>query len=171
MRCCSRRWPPSGRPWRRGKKGSSTSTPPTTRAPQDSSPNPPGPTHRQARQRPPPLPPEALFKALLRQEKDGGRLGEILITEGQLTEEQLLGALRANAEEHVYDLFLWPDGHFDFRDNEPPGPNDSKLGLPVRLLVDEGRHRLEAWDRTKKRFPSAEVTRSEEHTSELQSRQ
>ena len=101
---------------------------------------------------------EALFKALLRQEKDGGRLGEILITEGRLTEEQLLGTLRANAEEHVYDLFLWPDGHFDFRDNEPPGPNDAKLGLPVRLLIEEGRHRLEAWDRTKERFPSAEVT-------------
>ena len=101
---------------------------------------------------------EALFSALLKQEKDGRRLGAILISDGRLTEEQLVGALRANAEEHVYDLFLWPDGRFDFRDNEPAAPDLSRLNLPVRLLIEEGRHRLEAWDGIKERFPSAEVT-------------
>ena len=101
---------------------------------------------------------EALFTALLKQEKDGRRLGEILTTEGRLTEAQLLGALRSNAEEHVYDLFLWSDGRFDFRDNEPPAPDLARLNLPVRFLIDEGRHRLEQWDRIKERFPSAEVT-------------
>src|SRR6266568_3999182 len=82
---------------------------------------------------------EALFSALLRQEKDGRRLGEILVADGVLTEEQLIQTLRANAEEHVCDLFLWPDGRFDFRD-------------------EEGRHRLEHWERIKERFPSPEVT-------------
>jgi Domain of unknown function (DUF4388) len=101
---------------------------------------------------------ETLFTALLQQEKDGRRLGAILTAEGRLTEAQLVGALRANAEEHVYDLFLWPDGRFDFRDNEPPAPELSRLNLPVRLLLEEARHRLEAWERTKERFPSAEVT-------------
>src|SRR6266511_3160587 len=62
------------------------------------------------------------------------------------------------AEEHVCDLFLWPDGRFDFRDDEPPPPHSAKLGLPVRFLVEEGRHRLEHWERIKERFPSPEVT-------------
>src|SRR6266702_4317070 len=101
---------------------------------------------------------EALFSALLRQEKDGRRLGEILVGDGVLTEEQLIQTLRANAEEHVCDLFLWPDGRFDFRDDEPPPPHSAKLGLPVRFLVEEGRHRLEHWERIKERFPSPEVT-------------
>src|SRR6266568_7438978 len=101
---------------------------------------------------------EALFSALLRQEKDGRRLGEILVADGVLTEEQLIQTLRANAEEHVCDLFLWPDGRFDFRDDEPPPPHSAKLGLPVRFLVEEGRHRLEHWERIKERFPSPEVT-------------
>ena len=101
---------------------------------------------------------EALFSALLRQEKDGRRLGEILIADGVLTEAQLIQTLRANAEEHVCDLFLWPDGRFDFRDGEPPPYHSAKLGLSVRLLVEEGRHRLEQWERIKERFPSAEVT-------------
>src|SRR6266542_3757961 len=73
---------------------------------------------------------EALFSALLRQEKDGRRLGEILVADGVLTEEQLIQTLRANAEEHVCD----------------------------RFLVEEGRHRLEHWERIKERFPSPEVT-------------
>ncbi len=101
---------------------------------------------------------EALFSALLRQEKDGRRLGEILVADGVLTEEQLIQTLRANAEEHVCELFLWPGGRFDFRDNEPAPHHSAKLGLSVRLLVEEGRHRLEHWDRIKERFPSPEVT-------------
>lgn len=101
---------------------------------------------------------EALFSALLRQETDGRRLGEILVGDGLLAEAALSQTLRANAEEQVYDLFQWPDGRFDFRDEEPPPPNTGKLGLSVRLLIDEGRHRLEEWRRLTERFPSPEVT-------------
>ena len=101
---------------------------------------------------------EALFTALLRQETDGRRLGEILIADRVLTEEQLLHTLRANAEEHVYDLFLWPDGRFDLRDDEPPPPGSLKPGLPLRVLIEEGRHRRARWESIRERFPSSEVT-------------
>jgi hypothetical protein len=101
---------------------------------------------------------ETLFTALLRQEKEGLRLGEILVADGRLSEEQLVQTLRANAEEQVYELFLWPDGRFDFRDEEPLADDKVKLSLPVRLLLEEGRHRMEEWERLKTRFPSSEVT-------------
>jgi hypothetical protein len=101
---------------------------------------------------------EALFKALLRQETDKRRLGEILMGEGLLTEEQLMRTLRMNAEAHLYDLFLWPDGHFDFKDDEVPPETSSDLGLDLRAVLEEGRQRRERWVLLRDRFPSSEVT-------------
>jgi hypothetical protein len=101
---------------------------------------------------------EALFTALLRQETDTRRLGEILIGEGLLTEEQLMKTLRANSEALVEDLFLWPDGHFDFQDTEGSAPSPSDLGIDLRPLLEEGRRRRERWHRLRERFPTSEIT-------------
>jgi hypothetical protein len=101
---------------------------------------------------------EALFKALLKQEADRRRLGEILIGDGLLTEEQLMQTLRANAEAQLHDLFLWPDGRFDFRDDEIPGETPSDLRIDLRPVLEEGRHRRERWRQLRERFPSSEVT-------------
>jgi len=57
---------------------------------------------------------EQLFRALQRQEKNGKMLGGILMEEGILSAEDLRQALTTKAEETVYDLFLWPDGSFEF---------------------------------------------------------
>lgn len=101
---------------------------------------------------------EALFTALLKQETDRRRLGEILIGEGLLTEEQLMKTLRANAEAHLYDLFLWPDGHFDFDDSKVPPETPSDLRIDVRPLLEEGRHRRGRWQELRRRFPTSEMT-------------
>ncbi len=99
-----------------------------------------------------------LFEALLRQEKDTRRLGEILVADGRLTENKLLSTLRNNAEEIVYDLFLWADGQFDFRDeDEKPAPGVS-LDIETMTVVHEGIRRLEQWRKIRVRFPSSEVT-------------
>jgi hypothetical protein len=99
-----------------------------------------------------------LFEALLRQEKDKRRLGEILISEGRLTEEQLLTTLRRNAEEIVYDLFLWADGQFDFRDEEEKQAPGVSLDIDTMAVIQEGIRRLEQWHKIRSRFPSSEVT-------------
>jgi hypothetical protein len=101
---------------------------------------------------------EALFTALVRQESDRRRLGAILIGEGLLSEEQLLRTLRANAEAQIADAFLWPEGRFDFRDDEVPPPEAGELGIELRPVLDEGRHRREQWQLLRQRFPSSEVT-------------
>jgi len=109
---------------------------------------------------------EALFKALLKQEADRRRLGEILIHDGLLTEEQLMQTLRANAEAQLHDLFLWPEGRFDFRDDEIPEETRSDLRVDLRPVLEEGRHRRERWQQLRERFPSSEVTfRVLSHTS------
>ena len=70
---------------------------------------------------------EALFRALLKQETDKRRLGELLIADGHLTEPQLMKTLRTNAEAHLHDLFLWEDGRFELDDARPPAPEPSDL--------------------------------------------
>ena len=63
---------------------------------------------------------EQLFRALLGQEEKGRLLGSILVADGVLSEDDLRRALKAKAEETVYDLFLWPSGQFEFREGEFP---------------------------------------------------
>jgi hypothetical protein len=103
---------------------------------------------------------EPLFRALLKQEtaKDKRRLGEILIADGLLTEKQLMQTLRGNAEAHLYDLFLWGDGRFEFDDERPPAPEASDLKIELRPLLEEGRHRRERWAELRSRFGSNEIT-------------
>jgi hypothetical protein len=101
---------------------------------------------------------EALFKALLKQETDKRRLGELLIADGHLTEPQLMRTLRSNAEAHLYDLFLWADGRFEFDDEKGPAPDASDLKIELKPVMDEGRHRRELWQSLRRRFSSDEVT-------------
>jgi hypothetical protein len=101
---------------------------------------------------------EALFRALLRQETDKRRLGELLIADGQVTELELMKTLRTNAEAHLYDLFLWGSGRFEFDDERPPAPEASDLGIALRPVVEEGRHRRALWSQLRRRFPSSEIT-------------
>jgi hypothetical protein len=101
---------------------------------------------------------EALFTALLKQESDRRRLGEILTGDGLLAEPQLMKTLAANAEAQLQDLFLWPDGRFDFDDTQVPGETPSDLRIDLRPILDEGRHRRERWIKLRQRFPSGEIT-------------
>lgn len=101
---------------------------------------------------------EALFTALLKQETDTRKLGEILIGDGLLTEEQLMKTLRSNAEAHLHDLFLWSDGKFDFDDINGPKETPSDLRIDLRPIMDEGRHRRQKWRQLRVRFPTSEMT-------------
>ncbi len=101
---------------------------------------------------------EALFRALLRQDQEKRRLGEILVGDGALSEEQLRSTLRTNAEAQLHDLFLWPDGRFDLDDAEPPPESPSDLGIELKPVLEEARHRRERWSQLRERFPSSEIT-------------
>jgi hypothetical protein len=101
---------------------------------------------------------EALFRALLRQESDRRRLGEILVEEGLLSKDQVVHALHATSEAQLYDLFLWPDGRFEFDDTPAAQDSDSEVSLDLQTMLDEGRHRRELWAQLRKRFSSSELT-------------
>jgi hypothetical protein len=101
---------------------------------------------------------EQLFTALLRQEREGKRLGQILIGDGLLTEDALKRTLRQNAEEIVYDLFLWPDGRFDFYEEDIPADLRISLDIEIPYVLEEGRYRSLEWERLKKKFRSSDIT-------------
>jgi uncharacterized protein DUF4388 len=98
---------------------------------------------------------EQLFKALLLQEKEGRLLGVILVGDGAVSEADLRRALQLKSGEAVYDLFLWPEGHFEFKDGELPVPPGIPVDLPVMGVIMEGARRVDEWSRIRKVFPTA----------------
>lgn len=97
---------------------------------------------------------EQLFKALISQEDQGRLIGSILVSEGRITEEQLCEALITKAEETIYDLFLWPEGRFEFKDGEFPDDVLIHVDMDVRSVVMEGIRRVDEWKRIREVFPS-----------------
>jgi hypothetical protein len=101
---------------------------------------------------------EQLFKALLIQEEKGLLLGFILADDGTLNEEQLRTALKVKAEETIYDLFLWPEGRFEFREAEVPPELLVTCESAVTPVIMEGIRRVDEWMRIREVFPSLETT-------------
>jgi len=101
---------------------------------------------------------EQLFRALLRQEKEGRALGEILMGDGLLSERDLRHALQTKAEETIYDLFLWPEGKFVFKDAEIPAPSFLQVDVGVTSVLLEGIRRVDEWKRIREIFPSMGTT-------------
>ena len=99
---------------------------------------------------------EQLFRALLLQEQEGRFLGAILVSEEILTEDELRHALRTKAVESIYDLFLWPEGQFEFKEGE--FPELIHLEVPVTAVILEGVRRVDEWKRIRKVFPSVNIT-------------
>jgi tetratricopeptide (TPR) repeat protein len=101
---------------------------------------------------------EQLFKALLAQEEKGRLLGSILTSEGVLDEEDLRLALHAKATETIYDLFLWPEGQFEFKEGEFPHDVLISFEMPATPVIMEGMRRVDEWARIREVFPTMETT-------------
>jgi len=101
---------------------------------------------------------EQLFKTLLRQERQGALLGILLVSEGLLSADQLKRTLRAKAEQIVYDLFLWDEGGFHFKEGLLPRNVPMNLELDTQAVVQEGNRRRKRWQRIRQKFPSSDMT-------------
>ena len=73
-----------------------------------------------------------------------------------LSESDLRESLRTKAVESIYDLFLWPEGQFEFKEGE--FPELIHLEVPVTAVILEGVRRVDEWKRIRKVFPSANIT-------------
>ena len=100
---------------------------------------------------------EQLFKALLGQEERNQLLGSLLLIDGTLTEYDLKRALKAKAEETLFELFLWPSGEFAFHEGEFPVDIRITYETPVTPVILEGIRRVDEWMRIREVFPTTET--------------
>lgn len=88
------------------------------------------------------------------QRTSGGKLGEVLVQQGFLTEEDVLGMLKTRTLEGIYEMFVWTEGDFEFYDEELP-PDDL---LPIEVeptnVVMEGIYRIDEFARYRTLVPS-----------------
>ena len=101
---------------------------------------------------------EQLFRTLLRQETEGRPLGALLVENGPLQEDDLLRMLTSKAEETIFDLFHWREGHFEFKDGEIDREAPFPVDLDVTTVIMEGIRRIDEWERMREVIPSTEST-------------
>jgi hypothetical protein len=101
---------------------------------------------------------EQLFRTMLRHEEQGMPLGQVLIGEGLLEEDDLRDLLEKKAQDSIYDVFLWPEGRFEFVDGEIQQDVHVFVNLAVTSVVLEGARRIDEWKRIRKDIQSAQAT-------------
>jgi hypothetical protein len=95
-------------------------------------------------------------EAILRHERSVRQrpLGEILVDQGLLTNEQLAQAMHLQVEEEVYDLFALREGSFKFEHSGEQDVGAPVVELDMDRLVMEGARREDEWARIVKNIPS-----------------
>jgi len=95
--------------------------------------------------------------ALDMQGRDKEMLGSILLKQNILSKDELLKILEQVSEEVIYDLFLWTEGRFEFKDNILPMRDIAQFDLDITHLILEGVRRSDEWGQIRSVFPSEEV--------------
>jgi len=95
-----------------------------------------------------------LSEALEAQKRDHVLLGKILVQKGFLSNDQLEKVLHSIVEEIIYDLFLWKEGQFEFKDDQLPAREMPQLELDITHIVLEGATREDEWKRINTVFPN-----------------
>ena len=98
-----------------------------------------------------------LMKAMEVQRQSGILLGKILVMIKAINEEDLQRLMRMKAEETIYDIFLWPEGEFNFADGELPTQLMIPLQVDVTGIIMEGTRRVDEWPRIREVIPNDNV--------------
>jgi len=88
------------------------------------------------------------------QRTTGAKLGEVLVEQGFLTEDDVLGVLKTRTLDAIYDLFVWTDGDFEFYDDEPLPDDLVLIEVEPTNVVMEGIYRIDEFARFRSLIPS-----------------
>jgi uncharacterized protein DUF4388 len=94
------------------------------------------------------------LESVLERERNGERVGRILIEAGLLTPKDLWEALRRQARSVAAELFEWQQGEFRFRDGEEIAGSGLELGLPILDVIAEGIRSVRNTGLFQERMPS-----------------
>ena len=89
------------------------------------------------------------------QRKDGGpRLGQILVKQGVLRQEEVVEILKIRTLEIIYDLFLWKEANFEFCIEDPLPPDFTRVDVEPTKVIMEGIYRADELARYRTLIPS-----------------
>ena len=87
----------------------------------------------------------------------GRRVGELLLSLGVLTPQELRRFVRMQIEEAVYTLFAWDSGTFSFEAGLRPEVVDELERINPESLLLEGARRVDEWSLFEKKIPSFDL--------------
>ena len=90
------------------------------------------------------------------------KLGELLISLGFISEKDLQLYIRMQIEEAIYHLFTWSRGNFFFEADEMPEADITVSINPDSLLLEAAR-RVDEWSQIEKKIPSLDLVFEVEH--------
>jgi tetratricopeptide (TPR) repeat protein len=85
------------------------------------------------------------------------KLGEILVGLGVLTRAELENYMRIQIEEAVYYLFTWTSGTFNFEAGVRPEGEDFLVRISPEAMLLEGARRVDEWSLIEKKVPSFDL--------------
>jgi len=88
------------------------------------------------------------------QRTSGAKLGEVLVQQGFLTEDEVLEILKTRTLDAIYDLFLWQEGDFEFYDDDQPPEDLLLIEVQPTNVIMEGIYRIDELARYKTLVPS-----------------
>jgi hypothetical protein len=88
------------------------------------------------------------------QRTSGAKLGEVLVEQGYLTENEVLDILKTRTLDAIYDLFVWTDGDFEFYDEEALPDDLLLIEVEPTTVIMEGIYRLDELARYRTLIPS-----------------
>jgi hypothetical protein len=88
------------------------------------------------------------------QRSSGAKLGEVLVAQGFLSEQDVLDILKIRTLDAIYDLFLWDKGQFEFFDNQSLPKNLIGIEVEPTIVIMEGIYRLDELSRYRTLVPS-----------------
>ncbi len=92
--------------------------------------------------------------AMETQRQSGGRLGEILVAKGLLTEAEVADTLRTRTLEIIFDLFLWEEAQFEFFDTDRFPDDLIRICVQPTSVIMDGAYRIDEWARYRGLIPS-----------------
>jgi hypothetical protein len=88
------------------------------------------------------------------QRTSGAKLGEVLVAQGFLTEDEVLDILKTRTLDAIYDLFMWDEGDFEFYDEDPLPDDLLLIEVEPTNVIMEGIYRIDELARYRTLVPS-----------------
>ncbi|HKU74807.1 MAG TPA: DUF4388 domain-containing protein, partial [Pyrinomonadaceae bacterium] len=88
------------------------------------------------------------------QRTSGAKLGEVLVEQGFLSEDDVLSILKTRTLDAIYDLFVWTDGDFEFYDDDPLPEDLLLIEVEPTTVIMEGIYRIDEFARYRTLVPS-----------------